>query len=113
MRAFILGAAASVGWLLPAFALEPAFERSKAEADAMYRELGAGIPKGGARATSARLELEYCRKHPWCFLSSPVRQPVRTTDGTDAEVVFLRVPALSMPGTDFSMAFLLAGGRVI
>jgi hypothetical protein len=80
---------------------------------AIFRELLRTLPKTGARAQSARLELEYWRQAPWSFLTPPRRKRVKTTDGKDAEVVLLESPSGSMPGTDFSMAFLLVNRRVV
>jgi hypothetical protein len=75
--------------------------------------LSAGLPKGVERAKSARLELEYWHNDHYCFLDPPVRKSVKTKDGKAAEVVFLSLPAHTMPGTDFSMAFLLVEKRVV
>jgi hypothetical protein len=80
--------------------------------DAVFKELVAGLPRDGQRAISARLELEYWHKHH-CFLNAPVRKPVKTKEGKAAEVIFLTAPAMSMPGIDFSMAFLLVDNRVV
>lgn len=88
------------------------FEESAS--DAIFQELTNGLPTDGQRANSARLELEYWHKHQWSFLgNSFVRKHVKTKDGFSADVVFLTAPAMSMPGTDFSMAFLLLDKRVV
>jgi hypothetical protein len=38
---------------------------------------------------------------------------VKTKDAKPAEVIFLTAPSMTMPGTDFSMAFLLVEKRVV
>jgi hypothetical protein len=85
--------------------------------DALFRELLQGLPTDTERAKSARLELEYWHKHAWTFAwtfpDPPARKSVKTKDGKTAEVVLLRAPAMSMPGEDFSMAFLLVEKRVV
>jgi hypothetical protein len=91
----------------------PAAKSDESSADALFRELLAGLPKGVERAKSARLELEYWHNDHFWLMKPPVRKSVKTKDGKDAEVVFLNVPAMGMPGTDFSMAFLLVQKRVV
>src|SRR5260370_24440018 len=83
--------------------------------DGIYGELSAGLPKDGERAKSARLELDYWHTNQWSFgfVGPPIRKSVKTKDGKAAEVIFLTAPSMSMPGTDFSMAFLLVEKRVV
>lgn len=83
-----------------------------AEQKAVFEELMAGLPKDGSRAASARLELDYWYDNGWSR-NTHQRTAVATIEGNAAEVVFLRVPAKEMPGTDFSMAFLLMDKRVV
>lgn len=113
MRLLILAAVAWTCCLVPATAKAPDGPSKASAADAVFEELVAGLPKDGQRAISARLELEYWHKHQWRFLKAPVRTPVKTKEGRAAEVVFLTAPTLSMPGTDFSMVFLLVDKRVV
>jgi hypothetical protein len=112
MPTFVLGAVAAC-WLVPTTAQEPEGKSKEAASDAIFKELSAGLPKDGQRANSARLELEYWHKNQWSLLGPPVRKPVKTKDGNSAEVVFLTAPATGVPGTDFSMAFLLVEKRVV
>jgi hypothetical protein len=91
---------------------EPRVKPREWPSDGVYRELLAGIPKESERGKSARLELEYWHKNGVPGLFPPVRKPVKTKDGKAAEVVLLRAPSMQMPGTDFSMAFLLVEKRV-
>jgi len=64
------------------------------------------------RVKSARLELDYWYRHrDWIVKQS--RATLKTKDGKAAEVLLLRAPALSMPGTDFSMAFLLVDNQLV
>ncbi len=81
--------------------------------DVLFRELLAGLPKDGERAASARLELEYWHENGDGFFAPPLRKSVKTKDGKTAEVVLLTAPARGMPGTDFSMAFLLIEKQVV
>ena len=74
------------------------------EGDAVFQRLLGGLPKDGQRATSARLELEYWNQAGFGGLR---RHRVKSKTGQVMEVIFLKVPAISMPGTDFSMAFLV------
>jgi len=113
MRTPMLATVALTCWLVPAAAQDPGAPSKESAADAIFKELAAGLPKDGQRAISARLELEYWHKHQWGFLNPAVRKPVKTKDGNAAEVVFLTAPAMSLPGTDFSMAFLLVDKRVV
>ncbi len=86
------------------------------ETETVYRELMGRLHKEGPRATSARLELESWHEHNHgigSFLNSPDRHWIKTKDGESAEIVLIRQPACSMPGIDFSMAFLLVGDRVV
>lgn len=85
----------------------------KVDIEALFRELADGLPKDSQGAASARLELEYWHRDRWKSLIPPVRKSVTTKDGTEAEVVFLYVPAMSMPGCDFSMALVIKESRVI
>lgn len=112
MHALIL-AVIALSCLLFSATAQDAGETSKdSTADAIFKELTAGLPKDGQRAISARLELEYWHEYQHIF-KSPVRKAVKTKDGKSAEVIFLTAPAMSMPGTDFSMAFLLVDKKVI
>ena len=113
MRGLILGAIAAFCWLVPSPAQEPDFKSKASAAEATYKELLAGLPREGRRADSARLELKYWHDDSWRFLNPLVRKTVKTRDGQAAEVIFLTAPSRSVPGTDFSMAFLLVGKRVV
>jgi hypothetical protein len=113
MRILILATAALTSWLVPTTAQDPAGPSKESAADAIFKELAAGLPKEGQRAISARLELEYWHNNDWGFLTPPVRKPVKTRDGTAAEIVFLDAPARGMPDHAFSMAFLLVDNRVV
>jgi hypothetical protein len=127
MRRFVLVAVTVVCWLVPTLAHEPKGERKESASDAfvkelerkesaydaLFQELAGSLPKKGQRAKSARLELDYWHKNAPRWLHSAVRKSVKTKDGKAAEVVFLNAPTLSMPGTDFSMAFLLVEKRVV
>ena len=64
------------------------------------------------RSKSARLQLCYAAEGD-IRTFPPVRKPVKTIDGKDAEAVLIKVPAGSIPGTDFSMALLLIDGRAV
>jgi hypothetical protein len=80
----------------------------------LFRVLLAGLPHVGRRARAARLELKYWYDHLSIVPTVvPDRQNVTTKDGTTREIVFLRSSAMSMPGTDFSMALLLNDRNVI
>ncbi len=114
MRTFVLVAVATTCWLGPASAQERDDTSKQSATDAVFKELAASLPKDGQRANAARLELEYWHKHQiWGILNAPVQKPVKTKDGKAAEIVFLTAPAMSVPGTDFSMAFLLVEKRVV
>jgi hypothetical protein len=84
----------------------------KSEKELLFRELSEGLPKEGERANSARLELEYWRRFSR-VLPSWVRQSARGKDGKQIEVILISAPSNSMPGEDFSMAFLLVEKRVV
>jgi hypothetical protein len=109
----MLVASLALGAGVAAYADEPSGKPADDGREALYRELTLGLPKEGPRARSARLELDYWHRDTWAFINLPVRKPVRTRDGKAAEVVLLNSPAMSMPGTDFSMAFLLVDKRVV
>jgi hypothetical protein len=111
--AAFLVAAATTCWPVSTIAQQPSGDSKESAADAVYNELAAGLPMNGQRANSARLELEYWHEHAWKFWETPVRKAVTTKDGKAAEVVFLIAPAMGMPDTDFSMAFLLVDKRVV
>jgi hypothetical protein len=113
MQAIILGVTVVASGLLPTWVGKQDVKSSVIDSDVLFRELMAGLPKDGERAKSARLELEYWHKREFGFLFPPIRNSVKTKDGTAAEIVFLSAPAMSMPGTDFSMAFLLIEKRVV
>src|SRR5262249_3383318 len=70
-------------------------------------------PNQGDRAKTARLELEYWHQNQRFFPSAPVRKSMKTKDGKAAEVILLSASEMSIPGTDFSMAFLLVEKRVV
>ena len=59
------------------------------------------------------MELEYWLNRDFKFFNHPECRSVETMDRKAAQVVLLRAPATSIPGTDFSMAFLRIDGRVI
>ena len=100
MQAFFFANLVAAGCLILATGDEPTGKLKDSAADATFRELAAALPKSGARAKSARLEVEYWHDHPNTgFLGPPVRHAVRTKDGKAAEIVFIRVPANSMPGS--------------
>jgi|SRR5215469_10784639 len=109
MQTLILVAVALTLWLAPATAQDS----EESAADLIFKELMAGLPRDGQRGTSARLELEYWHEHQWGWLKPPARKPVKTREGKAAEIVFLSAPAMSMPGTDFSMALLVVDKRVV
>jgi hypothetical protein len=77
-----------------------------------YGELAKMIHGDDVRSKSARLQLAYAEgwnRHR----DLSVWKSVKTLDGKQAEVVFIKVPTCSIPGTDFTMALLLSGGRVV
>ena len=99
--------------------LVAAERRAIAEYEAVYNAVLRTLPKGGARAKTARLELDYWlrdwRDGPLIrFWSAPPRRiSVTTTDGKPADVICLDVQTMMMPGQEFSMAFLLIDQRVV
>jgi hypothetical protein len=110
MQLIAFGISFTAWCLLPSFADSLANKSTEFGSHALYRELLAGLPKDGACAKSAKLELEYWHESHW---TSAVRRSVMTRDGKKAEVIFLSAPSLSMPGDDLSMAFLLVERHVI
>lgn len=113
MRSLILAAVAVTGWSLPTPAQDPDHQSKETPADALFKELSAKLPRDGPRAAAARLELSYWHENQWPLHDPPTRKSVKTRDGQVAEVVFLSVLARTMPGVDFSMAFLLVEKRVV
>lgn len=110
MRALILMGVLATGCVLQVHADEPT------PSDAIYAEFVAAIPKD---KKSVRKDLEYWHERQryferhWPVPRPPVRKSVRTADGQVAEVVLLYAPALSMPGFDVAVAFLLVEHRVV
>jgi hypothetical protein len=113
MVTFIFGAVLGAWPIIPTPADESPGKLKDLGSVGAYLELLSGLPRAGRRAASARLELKYWHKRSALLGGPPVRKPVGTTDGKAAEIVFLSAPALSMPGTDFSMALLLIDKRVV
>jgi hypothetical protein len=77
--------------------------------DPAYGEIAKTIRGTDLHSRSARLELSYAER---CFVS-PTRKSVKTTDGKTAEIALIEVPAVDMPGTDFTMAILMIDGRAV
>ncbi len=114
MRTLLLMAVIATWSVEPISAAEPDGMSRPSVRDATFKELSDGLSKRGQRAISARHELGYWYKESkWDCFNSPIRQPVKTKDGKAAELIFLAAPAMSMPGTDFSMAFLLVDKCVV
>ena len=80
---------------------------------AVFKELLAKLPKGSDYFNSARLELEFWYYWPFWQHQQPERTFVMTKEGKNAEVIFLTGSANCVPGTDFSLAFLLVEQRVV
>jgi hypothetical protein len=80
------------------------------DANAIYKELTKGLSGNNQRAESARLELDYWYRGVW---KAFVRKVVKTRDGKASEIVLLKAPGMSVPGVDFSMAFLVVDKRVV
>src|SRR5262245_61098710 len=104
MRITIIIVAAFVGWL--PYGLADDDPSNSEDAHKVDEELKKALPNDSQRAKTARLELDYWHDYQLGFLSPPIRKSVKTQDGKAAEVLLLKAPAMSMPGTDFSMAFL-------
>lgn len=85
----------------------------KAGIQLIYQDLSARLLQGRPLDRSAQLELHYWYRSDWHFLNPPQRKRVQTKGGGCAEVILLKRPAFSMPGTDFSMAILLIDGKAI
>lgn len=79
----------------------------------VYWDLSAKLCKARPLDRSAQLELDYWRRSEWHSRFPPARRAVKTKSGERVEVVLLERPAMSLPGTDFSMAFLLVEGQVV
>jgi len=79
----------------------------------LYQDLSARLLQARPLDRSAQLELYYWYRSDWHFLNPPQRRRVQTRGGGCAEVVLLKRPAMSMPGTDFSMAILLVDGKAV
>jgi hypothetical protein len=80
----------------------------------VYKDIVRTLPTTGGRARSARLELDYWYHNRGLTSQVPAhRKSVKTKDGVMAEVILLQAPSHTMPGTDFSMAFLLVEKKVI
>ena len=58
MRILILVVLATTCWLVPTMAQDEDGKPKETAADAIFKELAAGLPRGSQRADSARLELE-------------------------------------------------------
>lgn len=100
-------------WITPSRSDEPGDKSKELDPVSVYRELSEGLPKDGERAKSARLELEYWHRFNFGLPNSSVRKYVRTKDGKTAELLLLRAAPGPIPGTGFSMAFLLVERRII
>jgi hypothetical protein len=88
--------------------------RSGAEeqTDPVSEEIRATLRGTDQRSRSAIAQLDYASK--WgSRRRKPTRRPVKTADGKAAEVVMFEVPSMSMPGHDFSIAFLLIDKRTV
>jgi len=96
----------------PAVAADKPVDASAEEINPVYRELAKVIRGDDVRSKSARLQLEFAEGNNRRWFP-PVRKPVKTVDGKNAEVVFIKVPSGSMPGEDFTMALLLVNGRCV
>lgn len=96
----------------PAVVADAGSKTRERETDPIYRELAKTIRGDDTRSKSARLQLAYAEESNSRRMA-PARKAVKTIDGKNAEVVFIRVPANSIPGTDFTMALLLTDGRVV
>jgi hypothetical protein len=112
VRSTALVAILAASCLLPGNAADPWCPPQPSDKPAAYWELVKGLPVTGPRAISARLQLDYWYEQDQ-DASPPIRRPVKTKDGKSGEVVVLGVRAATMPGTDFSMAFLLVEGRIV
>jgi hypothetical protein len=96
-----------------AFADDPSLNPKRSDRDIVYEEIKRTLPIDTQRAKSARLQLDYWYQNNSTFLTPPIRKSVKTKDGKPAEVLLLEAPSMSMPGEDFSMAFLLLDKRVV
>jgi hypothetical protein len=98
--------------LAPLFAGQPDSKPERSDRDIAYEQIKQTLPKDSQRAKSARLELDCWYRHP-TSVRGAIWKSAQTKDGKTAEVLLLDTPSPSMPGTDFSMAFLLVDKRVV
>ena len=98
--------------LAPLFAGQPDSKPERSDRDIAYEQIKQTLPKDSQRAKSARLELDCWYRHP-TSVRGPIWKSAQTKDGKTVEVLLLDAPSPSMPGTDFSRAFLLVDKRVV
>jgi hypothetical protein len=77
--------------------------------ETIYRELSKKLSTADESTKGAQVELDYWNDS---FAAMSEKKSVNLKSGKTAELYLLSSPAMSMPGEDFSMAFLLIDGRI-
>lgn len=108
-----------IAWLLVFWnclslsASEPLPEQHEQLSTVTKQELLDGLPLDDRRAKTARLEIDYCLDFEETRERLPVRLPVKTKEGNDADIVFLNSRHTCIPGVFLRMALLMVGKRVV